>query len=479
MRLKRNEFLGWSAVLCCSFVCGIYLLARIGFGHTYSSMAFLPFVFALCTVLFASVYTQLGSNIGLLCLHCLMIIRLVVTPFFMVQAGFQSHIKGITQQEVEKAVVLLSYECLAMYFVLSRLTAKSKKQILSGQLQTKEYAISYDKPNGLFTLVLFALGIYCLVVWFILPSSRDLYKTVFDIANEDFTTVLYSAAQENVGSLKRAMLTLFKMVFDIVRILLPMYFLIFLKRRGAPLRMSITTGLLLAGVQFLFIDSTTAKSIISAFLLISFLARLYPVQSKRIVNIAALIATAAIVAYFLVRFLVGSRYGDDSTEYVSKILNAYFGGVDNVAAGMNMPEGYAAATFWGGLYSAIPFNSSLFGLRVEHLQTLYNDINGSYGQIPPMIIEGEYYFGVLLAPLVPCLCASAAYHYGEKFSHTSSAWHLVSNLFASVLFAVSIVMYNQEILLSWLTNWLLPMGILSWLAERERVRKNTRYETGI
>lgn len=470
MLLKKREFTIWSISVLGYLFCGIYLLAKVGGHENYAAIAWLPFVFALCSIVFANVYTQLGNNIGLLCLHCLMIIRLIITPIFMTQANFRSIYIGLDRKAVDQAVLLLSYECVIVYFVLSRFAARSRKQLLASRLETKEFSINYQKPSAVFTLALFAMALYCLAVWVLIPNCRDFYKTVFDFSAEDFTTALYSTAEEETGTVTRAALTLFKMAFDVVRLLLPMYFLIFLKRRGAPLRMSITIGLLLAAIQFFFIDSTTAKSIICAFLLISFLARLYPAQSKKIVSTAAISVSVIIAVYFSIRFAVGSRYGDDSTEYVSKILNAYFAGIDNVAAGTRLPAGHESATFWGGLYSAIPFNSTLFGLRVKHLQTLFNDINGSYGQIPPMLTEGYYYFGTLFAPVLSGLYAALTYHFGEKFGRTNSAWYLVSDLFATVLFAIAIVMYNQEIALSWLTSWLIPLGLMSLLADKEKVK---------
>lgn len=247
--------------------------------------------------------------------------------------------------------------------------------------------------------------------------------------------------------------------------------LIGLKRKGRNPIYSIVIGLLFALVQLLFITQTTARAVICSFLIIYFISKLYPKYSKIIVRTSILSSAVVIIVYFAIRFTIGSRYGNELSEYLSKIFGAYFGGLDNVAAGGNLPEGYEASTFFASLYSAIPFNTTLFGLKVESLQSIFNTVNESYGQIPPMVVESSYYFGDILAPFISCICAFFAYHYGEKFSKTDSSWHLVSNLFLAIICAISIVMYNEEILLVWLLEWLVPMKILSRLADRERRSK--------
>ncbi len=463
MTMKRKEFVIWCAFLIISLASAVYL---VFFDHSfddYQSIGAIPFVFFVCTVVFANVYTALSKNIGVLCLHSVMFVRLVVSPVLMTLSGYDSIFRGISTADVNYAVTLMCYECVLVYLVLSYMTTRSKHKTFD-----QEYTLKIQKPNSLFRIVVWVMLLYCVAVWLLIPTVRDLYKTVLEFGESEFTSADYNQNTEKVGSLARSMQTLFKLFFDIVRIVVPMYLIIWFKRRGFAPKIAIIAGVLFACLQLFFISSTTARAVICAFLIIYFISRLYPQYSKKIMNTAIISAVFVIVVYFAIRFTVGSRYGDNPIEYLSKIITAYFGGVDNVAVGNHIPEGHEASTLFASIYSSIPFNSTLFGLKVENLQSIYNTANGSYGQIPPMIVEGAYYFGELFAPIMSCICAAAAYHFGERYARTSSAWHLVSNLFLAIICSISIVMYNEEILLVWLLEWLVPMKILSKLADWER-----------
>lgn len=453
----------WAFFSISSFICTIYLILLNYGTETYKAIYALPLVFLGCNIVFANVYNCIDKNIGVLVLHILMFVRLVVTPFFMAQAEFSSTFHSLTEDDINYAILLLSYECIAIYIVLSVLSAK-----YIGQYSSSEYQLHYSNPTTLFKTITLFMTIFCLMVWLLIPSCRELYSTIFEIGDLDFTTVDYSASDEAVGSLSRSFQTLFKMFFDILRLVVPMYLLVKLKIQHYKHSTGMFVGLLFAAVQMLFISSTTARSVICAFLIIYFISRLYQQYARKIIRTAMVVSVGLVITYFVVRFFVGSRYGENAMEYLSRLLTAYFGGLDNVAAGSNIPKGYEGSTFFASLYSAIPFNSTLFGLKVEKLQSIYNEANASYGQIPPMIVEGEYYFGFWFSPIMSCICAIGAYHFGAKYTSTNSPWHLISNLFIAIMFAIAIVMYNEEIFLVWLLEWLVPIKILSYIAEVER-----------
>lgn len=468
MTLKVKEFNTWLFFIITSFVCAVWLFLFDHSFDNYKNIAFLPIVFFLCSVIFVVIYKKLLKNVGLLCLHCLMYIRLVVTPFLMTLAGYNSNFTKISENNINNAITLMCYECVTVYFVLAFLVMRSSERDKNLKVIKSEYTLQFRRPNLIFQVIVSAMSFYCVVVWLFIPTCRDLYKTVFEFSDVAFTSAEYIISNENVGSLTRSLQTLFKVFFDIVRIVVPMSILIYFKRRGENPIISIVIGMGFAFLQLFFISQTTARAVLCAFLIIYFLSKLYPEYAKKIIWLAIVASLFVVGIYFAIRFIVGSRYGSDLIEYLSKIFGAYFGGVDNVAAGANIPEGHEASTFWASLYSAIPFNSTLFGLKVEKLQSIYNTVNLSFGQIPPMIVEGSYYFGTIFAPVLSCICAFGAYHFGERFSKTDSSWYLVSNLFLAILFAISIVMYNEEIILVWLLEWLLPLKILSKLADRER-----------
>lgn len=465
---KRKEWIVWGTSLFLALLSAIYLFVENHRDDDYRYIAALPFTFLVCGIVFANVRTVVRENIGVFLLHAVVFMRLVVVPFLMSLSEYAAtDFRGIAETQINAAIALMCYECVAIYLVLSIMTLMSGRESVA----RRQYVLSDAPPSSWFRAIVFAMTLYCVAVWIGVPTCRQLYKTAFEFGSVDFATSLHAIGHEQVGTSSRSLQTLFKMFFDILRIVLPVYLLTFLKRRGFRPKTVIFWGVATAAAQMLFIPATTARAVISAFIIIYFLARFYPEYSAKITRGAIWSVCAMVAVYFTVRFVVGSRYGKDLFAYLSHVTNAYFCSIDNVAAGENLPTGYEASTLWGCFYSAIPFNSTLFGLQVMKLQSIYNEVNGSYGQIPPMIVEGAYYFGYVLAPLFSCVCAAGAFYFGKRFANTTSGWHLASNLFLAILCAIAIVVYNETIFLVWLCEWLIPMKILSRLADRDKKRR--------
>lgn len=147
--------------------------------------------------------------------------------------------------------------------------------------------------------------------------------------------------------------------------------------------------------------------------------------------------------------------------YAAQIINAYFTGIDNVAATFNIPSGYARETFRAGLLGAIPFNSTLFGNRGKKFQYYYNLYNNAYGQIPPTIGTGYYYFGAFLSPVISGLFVILSMRYYKKSEHMEASLRYVAVVFCSIVFALGTVMYSPSITLSWYFSWGIPMLLLT------------------
>lgn len=456
--MSRKTFGAWLITIMSAFTCAAYLWANYDV-ERYALLYVLPLTFGGVSSVFFNTFSACKKNIGVLCVTILFYIRMVISPFLMALGGFPSIYLSVSDPHVVSAIGLMAYECVAVFGTMS--------SILHSKRNSKTQELKLHKPHEVFRGITFCMVVFALSIWLALPQSRSLYKTIFSSGDIAFTTVSYSVSEETVGSLTRALLTLFKMVFDLLRLVLPMYALIMVYEKNQTSKWGVVLGFLFAFTQLLFITSTTARAVVSAFIVIYFTSRLFEKYSRVITKIAICGSICVVVLYFTVRFYVGSRYGENIIVYVSNILNAYFSGVENVAAGLNTQPGHEFSTFFGSLYAAIPFNSSLFGLKVEKFQSLFNEWNHSYGQIPPMVTEGYYYFGAIFAPMMSCVCARFAVNYGSRYANTTSPWHLVPNLFIAIMSAVAIVMYNEEIILVWLTEWLIPMKILAKIADKE------------
>ena len=454
--MERKIFNKWIMTLVITLVVSILVLGKNN-DQLYPCLSILPFCFLIGTLVFNKLFSAIFENIGVLFVEILFAVRMVVIPFFMA-ITIDMVRSPSTSSMFTKAVFLQCYEYLFIMLVLWCAHVSSKKR---HSIHEKNEIYVFFNPGMAFSLCIVAMTIFVVGVWLLVPSSRNLYSSIFHFSDVDFTTVAYSTGSEAVGSLTRSILTLFKMAFDIVRILFPMFIILKIRKKYGYSHLGVAISLLFCVLQLLFIPSTTARAVISAFLLLYFTTKVYPEIERKFLTYTILGTVGVILAYFYIRFTVGSRYGTTGLEYISNILTAYFGGINNIASGFNIPKGHEVSAFWGSLYSAIPFNSTLFGLKVETLQNFFNAANNSYGQITPMISEGCYYFGSAFAPVFSAIFALVAYRYGQKQNVEINPWMNICYLFIAIMSAISIVMYNEQIIVVWFTNWLIPMTLIA------------------
>ncbi len=457
--IKRRQL----GILCFFILFSLYAAASLMFGvkeqSYYSIIYLLPVTYLVCIVLFAVVFREIDQNLGVLAIILLEFIRMVLTPLFMQNGNFSSPFKGvISQQDIEAGIGLMCYECFVLFIVLAVRVSKYSN------VNQEKSEISIVPPSAFLKIAIYFMTAYILVISLLFPKVWLLYSNVLHFSDSDFTTVTHTVSSIAGNAIERALFTLFKMFLDIDRICLPMLIMLKFRNKYGERISGVLLCVLFSAAQLTLISSTTARSVIAALLLLYLTTKLYKRYTKLIYICGISGIIFLVVAYFLIRFNVGSRYGDNILEYSSNILNAYFSGLANVAAGFNLPDGKESATFWGALYSAIPFNSTLFGLTVEKLQPLYNEANNSYGQIQPMIVEGNYYFGMIFSPILSGFFANLSYKFGNISAKTSNAWEYMSALFISLMSAIAIGMYNEQILLVWFTDWLIPFYILAKFA---------------
>ena len=160
--------------------------------------------------------------------------------------------------------------------------------------------------------------------------------------------------------------------------------------------------------------------------------------------------------------------------YATQIINAYFTGVDNVAAMFNVPSGYESESFCAGVLGAIPFNSTLFGNHGNKLQHYFNVFNNAYGQIPPTIGAGYYYFGTIISPIISGLFVLMSMKYYKAANKEDASLKYVAHIFCSIVFALGTVMYSPSITLAWYFSWGIPLLIITYFTGVNKGRKNEK-----
>lgn len=426
----------------------------------------LPLGYFLISVVFNSSFMYITDNISKLVIVSLFFVRMVLLPF-LYSRNIDTQLfegRGSVEAHFSKACFLMAYEYFAVQFVLYFYEHKRPGKKWSFKRITSTVDISK-------VLVVF-LAVYVLGIAFFLPQYSESFKTIFRLVDADFA-VASSRIEYNIGSMGRILKTLFSMAVQLFRILFPAFLMKQLYDRNSESKGCTFVLVLSCVLQFMFLTSTFAEAIVSCLALVLFYIKLYPERRNKTFLFLGVSTLGMLVLYFVVRYFVNTTVGlyskdNGAMSYAAQIINAYFTGVDNVAAIFNIPSGHESEAFRAGVLGAIPFNSTLFGNRGNKLQYFYNLHNNSYGQIPPTIGTGYYYFGTILSPVITCFFVILSMRYYKKSENMEASLRYVAVVFCSVVFALGTVMYSPSITLSWYFSWGIPMLLLTLFTGKNR-----------
>lgn len=448
----------WFFAAAGALICSILIYAF----NSESYYSLLPLLPLTCSVMYFLCAIFLGSarsNIILYFLAALTFIRYCVSPVLLVHSEFSSLMKINIEYNARYAIMLMIYEAAAVFTTVILFQTFHTN---SSSLRNRETHILQDNSLG---IILLLITVFCLGVYLLVPETKGLFNNIFHMSDSDFTTVVFSAADLQAGSVKRILITLFSMLFSLLRIMGPLWVIKKMKTTGAQETRLIIVSLFFVFLQFLFITSTFAESVISSLIIFLGLARLSPKISRQIIKLAVILAIFIVLLFFLVRYGVsGSMYTQgevQGVDYISKIINSYFTGVDNVAAIFNTSSADKWSSLFYNLYGAIPFNSTLFGLSGAKLQKVYNLSNNTYGQIPPTIASGYYYFGPVFSVAFSVVLTLLAVKFADIAQRTVYFWRYVASTLAAIIAVFGITTYNETIFLTSFTSWVVPILILS------------------
>ena len=326
------------------------------------------------------------------------------------------------------------------------------------------YRTNKNIKENISKFLIIGLSAYIIIVYCFMPQYAESFKTILNLSDADFTIAGDSIVYQ-IGTIGRIIKTLFSMSFQIIRILLPAYIIRSVCKKNASPKLAFAVLIVFCLLQFFFLTSTFAEAIVACLAIILYYLHLFPSKKKKIIMLIGISTIGIMIVYFAVRyFSKNSSIYDKSSGpilYMAQIISAYFTGPDNVAAIFNVDKSFGKEAFKAGIIGAIPFNSTLFGDRGNKLQYYYNIYNRAYGQIPPTIGAGYYYFGFILAPIISILFVKLSLVYYDKAQKINKSIKYISEIFCSITFALGTVMYSPSITLAWFFSWGIPMLILT------------------
>lgn len=458
----------WFMVVLSSLTAGVILLCDFDKPDYYFFLPLLPFAFASINIAVVKVYENIYKNIGLILVISLYYCRLVIVPVIMSMGNYSSLVKYNIDQNMPAAIALMIYEVIIVYTVLYLTVSKShyikSEDIISIQNDSKPAAKKFGA-------IMICILLFDIIVSVFIPESRFLYTNILDAMQQTSYDIVHIGSIIARGSLKRACITLYSVTIGFVRVLIPAYFVIALRKKCGEKATGIILSIPFILLQFMLVSNTQANSILCALVLMLLIAKLYPSWSTRIYRGSLIIGFLFVVWYFAYKYgRPSDLYSSTSiAEYASELANAYFSGPDNVAAAFNVTVQDKWEPLFYTLISSIPFNGTLFGISGLNFSALYNYYNGALFQIGPCIGESYFYFGAILSPIMPAIFTNLAVRYGGKAQLEMNLWKYITYVYFTLLLAMSLVLYNGAIFLKTFAELIIPMIILSNLSYNQKI----------
>ena len=439
-----------------------------GFGSTYLFVSALSIAYLLTTLVFYQNYNR--DNVIALLVLLFNFIKYIVTPYVIILSDnvteFNASIE-VMQASTALMVAEIVFLNIAFWLFFHFYEKRHPKTEMTEYCENESNW--YFSMNWL--LVLFC--IYVVVIWIVLPQSRDIFKTIFDVTDETFT---WGSAYESPSSytgIVRIALTVFVVLFGVVRILLPLFLIYKIKQLQFPDFAKILISLVIIATQLFFIVATIAVALIDMVILLYFLVLLYP-RKKRIMAYSLIgCIVLFLLIYFIARYSLGGGYAEDLSivDYMCNILNSYVPGVNSVAAGMNIvvPNPIKLLKLLGDtLYYCIPFNTTLFGYKGYTYAQVFSVITGTTGQIPSSL-GMNYSFFSLMAPVVSVIFPLLGVFLCEKVKQTRSVSLKCVLFVAAFYLGASMGAYNFQIALRYIMDLVLFMAIAVLFERRKKL----------
>lgn len=388
-------------------------------------------------------------QLPVLIISALIYLRLNFLPYFFHITNYVTEMGTNSINYIDNAIFLTIYEAIILNLTIY-LFYKTKNSHINKINKNKGY---------MFTLIVVILTIFALGTFILIPETPKLFKSILDVTDDDFTTVLFSPSVVSVGSIKRIFLTLFTVIFNLLRIIIPS--LIIYKSssliKSSLIRDLITYFIIL--IQFFFITSTIAYTVFVSFVLFLFHAKINNKNNRYLTFIYGFIAFI-IVGYFFARF---SAKNTSVNIYLSNMLNAYFTGLTNVAGSYKLDKIQKFSVLISSIKTSIPFNNTIFGPSGYNINSFFNISNGVQWQISSTIGNGRYYFGNLFSPIFSIVLIIFSLKSYSTATKTTNPMLYVSMMFLSIIATVSIIMYNEQIFFSWFLSDIFPLILITKL----------------
>jgi len=425
----------------------------------YSLLPLLPLAFGLISCIFMNVYRHLFNSWSVTLIVGLYFLRSVIIPLVMCFGEYNSLVKNsFVYNNMDKAIILLVYEILIVFLTLS---IKVRKLVTIYRYKKESNLVVFNYKSTLFNVILLALIVFVMVSlifyprlkfhinFFVNNSSDGSFSKAIDLAN----------MRQGVPSVIYWLYTYF---FSILQLIIPILLIQFVyKRNGLKSEnKAILLSLIIVFFSIMIMTQDKAKSIFVGINLIIMIYFLYFNKLKKIYPL--FLGVLLIVAFIGLILKSGVNNNDNIFMVFSLILVAYFGGPPNVAVALSMNDLFDLQLIISDIFNSIPFIGYFFQNRdttqkVFNLTLYGNSISAD--QIVPMIGQGYFYFGFILAPIFSALCIIIAVNLEKRSKINNDIFNKYIYMYGVTIFSIAPNLYNFNILITSVSYWLIILLI--------------------
>lgn len=460
IKMSLNELFIWVAANVVAMT-SIFKIIDIN-NAEYRWLFLLPLSYCILNVLFVRIFSnRVFDSFTIALIHGFYFIRIVLAPLVFAMSGFDFPFEN--KANATSSIILMIYEMLMVYIVVLVWSIRISKTV------SKEIIIT----NMLYKrckIILLCIAIALMGLLVLNPNSVLLYRSGLGFFDYEFTgfTSTEIIRQYSGSIVSKFGIVTFRYVFNISRVIIPCIIAMMMKYKQRKERRIVFVTLAAIFIfDFLIMDDTLAYSICYSLITLVFLSRL--LDNKKIFNNALFIAAGLVVLFFVARFFLSQavfeREGTSTNpvEYISGILQSYFSGITNIGASLNMDS---SSIFERGKYfiyeilRGVPYASTLFGLDDTSLGVFFNTVNGSVGQIVPLLGSSKFYFGYIFAPVLSCVLVAIGLKANRNLVKYSDPFQAISLITISLYATLGISMYSLEIVCVGFFCIALPIFIL-------------------
>ena len=414
-------------LLLCFFV-GVVILSDTSRGY-FRYIGFLP----LCHGFIQLLKPNRQLNTAERVVRILYLIRNVVTSYLMYLTGYTMEIFLVRSvADFQLSIFLMIFETLCVFYFL-----KKRKLVAINLGAKREFSLTNSRKLN----CVFGFGaLIMVIIYFIVPQTHDVFMPIY----EQGAALMLGVTNEDVGgtgALGRLLFTLFTILFGFYRLMIPVYFMVAIKKFVKSSFLGVFLCIILILLQFFFVTERTMSTLINLLVLGIFLLKLYPQQKKSLTLLFGFIGILVLLS-----FIAMKAHEDNTTSLLSNnqtlsiMLQAYLPGVANMQGVFRMPQ-WQINYLLSDIYSMIPFRNSLLGLDFGPNTTdLYREYNDAGGQILPLVGQSYFHFGIF-APILSVFLTRIASKYFELSSVAKNYVYYVYYVDLAIFAAMTPCMY--------------------------------------